>query len=276
MKISKWLSKVFLYVYKNKYIYNESLLIIKFVLKKKYHWIMLNKNYFLNEKELEMLNFFFINRLKGFPLSYLFNKCYFFSIKYKIYYDIFIPRFDTEIMVKYAMNLLSKNNYYEVLDLGTGCGVIALSIANKFSNIKVFGVDINISALKLSIYNALKMNLNNVFFFKSNWFSNINKNFNLIISNPPYINKNITFNCNNNDLKYESYYSLYSKFNGIRDIFYIINNAYNYLYKNGWLILEHSIFNRKYILKKFKKKYINIFSYKSYINNYCFVAGQKK
>ncbi len=277
MYIYKWLKKVKLY-YFNNYIYKESFILLKYVLKKNILWIIINmKNYKLNNLELQFLNFLLIRRLKGEPINYIIGKCYFLNFKYKIYFDIFIPRQDSEIMVEYIIYLIKINNFKFILDLGTGCGAIAISIAKIFPKIFVMGVDINYLSINLSKYNSFKLNLKNIFFNKSNWFSYFkkkNNKFDIIVSNPPYINK--YYNHYNNNLRFESYISLFSNYNGMKDIIYIILNSYYYLNNYGWLIIEHC-FTQVNIINFFFnfRGYYNIFNYKDYNNKFRFTVGQK-
>lgn len=280
MNIYYWLKNVNLYKSINKNIYNDSLYILKFVLKKDLSWIITNFDYKLKFFEINYLNIFLIRRLRGEPLCYIFNKCYFYSSSYEIYFDIFIPRKDTEIMVEYSINLIKKKYLFSILDLGTGCGVIALSIAKFFKYLYIVGLDINKSAINLCKYNSCKLNINNVFFYISNWFDWVKSNnllFDLIICNPPYINKYYFIkNKNINDLRFESYYSLFSSINGIKDIFFIINESFIYLNYDGWLILEHS-FNQMTIVQYFfyYRGYKNVYTYRDYSGNYRFTIGKK-
>ncbi len=278
MYIYKWLDNIKLYYIYNNYIYEDCLLLLKYVLNKNIIWIILNNKFYkLNYLELSFLNFLFIKRLKGYPINYIINKCYFLSLEYKVYFDVFIPRQDTELMVEYVIYLIKINNFKKILDLGTGSGVIAISIAKFCPKTYVFGIDINELCINLSKYNSLKLNVNNVFFIKSNWFSYFKKKkilFDIIISNPPYINK--YFFKFNNDIKFESYISLFSNNNGIKDIILIILNSYDYLYNYGWLIIEHCFTQIDVINFFFNfKGYYNIYSYKDYNNKFRFTIGQK-
>ncbi len=275
MNILSWLKKVNLF--KNFFLYKECLFLLKFILNKDVSWIIVNNDYILTSKELEILNIFFIKRLRGEPIYYILRRGFFLSFSYIIYPDIFIPRSDTEIMVEYVINLIKINNFFEILDLGTGVGVISLSIAKEFKYINITAIDINLNSINLAKYNSLKLNLHNINFFKSYWFSKISKNkfFDIIVSNPPYIDKNDF--CLNylNDLRFESYDSLVSKNNGLYDIIYIIYNSYFYLKNKGWLIIEHSFSHCDIIRYLFSKLYFNVFTYKDYTGNNRFTVGQK-
>ncbi len=275
MYINQWLEKVKLfYSYYNNDIINECYILLKYILKKSISWIIINSKIFkLNYIKLVFLNSLLYRRLKGEPIYYIINKFYFLSFKYKIYFDIFIPRQDSEIMVEFIIYLIKINNFNKILDLGTGSGVIAISISKYFSNIYILGLDINKLCINLAKYNSLKLNTNNVFFKKSNWFSYLKKNknlFHIIISNPPYLNKY------NDNIKFESYISLISNNNGLKDIIYIILNSYDYLYNYGWLIIEHCFSQLDVVIFFFNfKGYFNIFSYKDYNNKFRFTIGQK-
>ncbi len=279
MYIYKWFKKIKLfYTYYNKNIFNECLILLEYVLKKNILWIIINsKIYKINYLKLMFLNSLLYRRLKGEPINYIINKCYFLSFKYKIYFDVFIPRQDTEIMVELVIYLIKINNFKKVLDLGTGSGIIAISISKYFPKIYILGIDINKLCIKLAKYNSLKLNINNIYFKQSNWFSFFKKKivlFDIIISNPPYISN--FFDKYNNDIKYESYIGLFSNNNGMKDIILIILNSYKYLYNYGWLVIEHC-FSQVDIVNFFFnfKGYYNVFSYKDYNNKYRFTIGQK-
>ncbi len=278
MNIIQWFNYISIYKTYNCISYKDIFIILEYVLKKNVFWILSNLNFEIDNYKLNILNIFFIRRLRGEPIFYIINKGFFRHISYNIYFDIFIPRYDTEIMVDYTINLIKINNFSNILDLGTGSGIIALSIAKSCINSFVVGVDYNILSINLSKYNAYKLNINNVLFIKSNWFSNLGnkKNyFNIIISNPPYINKNDICFKQLNDLRFESYFSLFTKFNGIKDILLIIEQSYFFLKNKGWLIIEHSSDYVDIVKYLFSKKFYNIFSYKDYNNLYRFTIGQK-
>ncbi len=275
MDILSLLVNIKLYIYNNININKEYYIILSYVLKKSYIWIISNLNYIFNNNELNILYYLLIQRLRGVPISYLTNKCYFLNFSYKIYYDVFIPRKDTEIMVEHCLYLIKINNFNNILELGIGCGAISISIAKFFPYINILGIDFNVICLELSKYNCKIKKIFNINFIYSNWFSKIeNKKFNIIISNPPYINK--YSNNIKEDLRFESYLSLYSKNNGLNEIKYIIFNSYRYLLNYGYLIIEHC-FTQINLINYYLsiKGYFNIKNYKDYNNIFRFTEAQK-
>ncbi len=278
MKIKKWLNKILLYTYKNKYIYKESLILLSNVLKKNLLWIYLNLDYILVEKKLIFLNLYFIKRLRGEPIWYILNKCFFYKIYYKIYPDVFIPRIGTEIMLNYLLNLIKKYKLFNILELGFGSGGISLNIAKKYKNSFIWAVDKDDLILNLLKYNCNFLNIKNIIIYKSNWFDNINSSklnfFDLIVCNPPYLwSKD---NClNKGDLRYENYTSLVSSSKGLLDIIYIIKKSFFYLKINGFLIIEHSLLNLEKIVLNFKKYFYFVKTYKGLNYNYRFTIGKK-
>ncbi len=278
MNIYQWINSIKIYKISKNIIYNDIILILEYVFKKDKFWILSNIFMKIDKFKLYFLNLLLMKRLKGEPIAYIIKKGFFGFICYDIYPDIFIPRYDTEIMVEYAINLIKLNNFSTILELGLGSGIISLSIAKFCSKTFVTGVDINLMSVNLSKYNAYKLNINNVFFLQSNWFSFLGKKktkFDLIISNPPYINKDsISLNIFN-DLFFESYDSLVSAHCGVEDIKIIIKNSFNYLNNKGWLIIEHSSEHIDIVNYFFSKKFYNIFNYKDYNNLYRFTVGQR-
>lgn len=123
------------------------------------------------------------------PIQHILGYGYFMGEKFEVTKDTLIPRDETEILVRKAVDIINKNNYKLALDVGTGTGCIACMVAN-YSLAQVIGLDISSDALQIALNNASRLNLyNKAIFRKSDIFSNVRENekFDIIISNPPYI-----------------------------------------------------------------------------------------
>ncbi|MCW5197747.1 peptide chain release factor N(5)-glutamine methyltransferase [Buchnera aphidicola] len=275
MKIKKW-KKFASNVLAN---INNSILdidvLLTYVLNKPRSWILCYEDYDLNSKEIKMLNKLLIRRFYNEPLAYLIQTKEFWSLNFFISNKTLIPRPDSEILVEQSLMKI-KNYPYKILDLGTGCGNIAIAIAHSKLNCHVTGIDYSSEIINIARYNANNFNLKNIIFFCSNWFSSIcNTKYHIIVSNPPYISYKEFFFLKNN-LKFEPITALISKNNGFSDIIKIIKYSQDYLFNKGWLLIEHGWKQKKMIQKLFKLyNYINIQTYKDYSGKNRVTSGQK-
>lgn len=123
------------------------------------------------------------------PVQHIIGYGYFMGEKFEVTKDTLIPRDETELLVRKAVDIINKNNYKLALDVGTGTGCIACMIA-QYSLAQVIGLDISSEALQIALNNASRLNLyNKAIFRKSDIFSNVKENekFDIVVSNPPYI-----------------------------------------------------------------------------------------
>ncbi|URJ23685.1 peptide chain release factor N(5)-glutamine methyltransferase [Blochmannia endosymbiont of Camponotus sp.] len=177
-------------------------------------------------------------RKKGEPIAYLVGSKEFWSLDLKVSPGTFIPRPDTECLVRHVFNLL-KVSHLNVLDLGTGVGTIALALASERPNWNITGIDCQKQALFLAHRNKLLLNFKNVKFIYGNWFKYLRKKkFNLIVSNPPYIDKNDSC-LQSSDMFFEPKNALVSEQEGLEDLTIICKYSTQHLRQNGWLVLEH-------------------------------------
>ena len=148
-----------------------------------------------------------------------------------------IPRPDTELLVNLALEKLQPN--MRVADLGTGSGAIALSLASEQTQVQVFAMDYSLAALQVARDNAQKNKLNNVQFWQGSWLDAVADNsFDLIVSNPPYIEQDDP-HLKQGDLRFEPLSALASGDDGLDDIRLIIEQAKTTLKSNCYLIIEH-------------------------------------
>lgn len=190
----------------------------------------------LNENEICKINEMCSERIKHKPMQYILGVCEFMGLDFKVNSHTLIPRGDTEILVERAIEIVKKNNYNSVLDIGTGSGAIAVSIA-KYTNIHVDAVDISEGALKTAIENGSNNGVN-VNFFKSDLFSEVNEKYDIILSNPPYIEKDVIETLEPDVKDYEPLSALDGGNDGLDFYRRIINDIDSYLNKNGCVIFE--------------------------------------
>jgi release factor glutamine methyltransferase len=175
-------------------------------------------------------------RVNGVPVAHLTGIREFWSLPLKVNNSTLIPRPDTEILVETALDICSADA--NILDLGTGTGAIILALASERPKSSCIGVDCSADAVSLARENAQQLNISNVLFKQSNWFENVEGEFDLIVSNPPYIDKN-DVHLNQGDLRFEPVTALVSDDNGLADILLIARQAPHYLKKGGYLLIEH-------------------------------------
>ncbi|MFP3014077.1 MAG: peptide chain release factor N(5)-glutamine methyltransferase [Arsenophonus sp.] len=224
------------------------------------------------QKKLEhLLN----RRAIGEPIAYLVEEKEFWSLSIKVLPISLIPRSDTECLVEKALQLSSGKQWRKILDLGTGTGAIAIALASEYPEANVVGVDINDDIISLAKFNASNLSINNVKFYKSNWFSLIPiQKFDIVISNPPYIDKSDP-HLQEGDLRFEPKIALISPNNGLAYSQLIIEQSCNYLSNNGWLLLEHGCSQGKFIRELFLSHfYKNIVTFQDYSGNDRITVGQ--
>lgn len=263
MKISDWLKKANKLLKKNNN-NKEAEIFLEFVIKKPIVWIKTFDDYILNQYQLKILNELLERRaLKEEPVAYIIKECYFWSLKLYIYNIAMIPRVESEILVEKALEFIPYSSY--VLELGCGCGAITLALAKERPDCIFFGTDVCFKLINLSKYNAKKLNIKNVFFKYSNWFSELkNIYFDIIISNPPYIDI-----CDPHifigDLRFEPLTALVSSDKGLFDIKLITSQAKLFLKNKRYIIFEHGWNQAKKVNKILKKNsFTNIFTKKDY------------
>ncbi len=178
-------------------------------------------------------------RVQGIPIAYLIGKREFWSREFKVNHDVLIPRADTELLVELSLDIIPKNKPYRIIDLGTGSGIIAITLAAECANAQVTAVDVSQNALQIAQENAVTYGLKNIFFQQSQWFNEIEKiPFDLIVSNPPYIAKNDQ-HLQQGDLRFEPQQALVAANHGLSDIEIIAKTALDYLKSDGHLLIEH-------------------------------------
>ena len=176
-------------------------------------------------------------RKSGTPIAYITGYRDFWSLRLKVTPDTLIPRADTELLVETALTLKNVEKPCDVIDLGTGTGAIALSLANECPSWRITATDINPETLAVAKENAQNLELT-VSFKESAWFDAISDRFDLIISNPPYIESDDP-HLQQGDLRFEPAGALASGKDGLDDIRLLVKQALKHLKKDGYLLLEH-------------------------------------
>ena len=175
-------------------------------------------------------------RINGVPIAHLTGLREFWSLPLKVNDSTLIPRPDTEILVETALEFCKPQS--AILDLGTGTGAIILALASELPMTTCSAVDFNDDAVNLARENAAMLNINNVTIEQSNWFENVHGEFDVIVSNPPYIDEN-DHHLSKGDVRFEPLSALVAPENGLADIRLIATQARDYLFDNGSLLIEH-------------------------------------
>ena len=150
--------------------------------------IILNPKEPLNSVQAEIFKDLIERRKKGEPVAYLINQKEFWKNKFFFNKDVLIPRPDTELIIEQVIKIYSKNSQLQVLDIGTGSGCILLSILKERPNFYGTGIDISKKSINVSKLNAKQLNLiNRVKFFHSSVDNFKIGKYDLVVSNPPYI-----------------------------------------------------------------------------------------
>jgi release factor glutamine methyltransferase len=178
-------------------------------------------------------------RFSGEPIAYITGVREFWSMPLRINRHVLIPRPDTELLVEKALIRTPADEDTRILDLGTGCGAVALALARERPRAEVIGVDNSPEAVRVAKLNAKVLRIDNVTFLESNWFDAVRgQKFHTVVSNPPYvINRDDYLMAG--DLRFEPQDALAGGDDGLECIRAIIDRAHNYIVRQGWMLLEH-------------------------------------
>jgi release factor glutamine methyltransferase len=195
-------------------------------------------------------------RSKREPLQYIIGYTEFRGLKIKVGKGVLIPRPETELLVEEAIRIISKfeirNSKLKILDLCTGSGCVALSIAREFPDARIYGADTSEIAIGYARQNAELNGISNVIFMKGSLFEPIKKDnpeFNLIVSNPPYIKRNDIKSLQPEIKNWEPLKAIDGGEDGLYYYGAIISESKTFLRKDGFLMLELGI-NQSEVVKK--------------------------
>ena len=221
----------------------------------------------IDRKQEKIFNQSIELRATGMPMAYILGKKDFWSLTLHIDKNVLIPRPESEHLVERALKALPEKSFnYKILELGTGSGAIAISLAKERLNSSITATDISKKALSLAQHNASENNVYNIDFITSDWYQELKKmKFNSIVVNPPYIDQNNKSTYDESILKYEPEIALFANNKGRESIYSIIKESSYFLEPDGSLIMEHGFDQSKYcqgLMEEFGL--VNIISTKDY------------
>lgn len=258
-------------VYLNKYKVKEASIIAELIFANelKIDRLMLFMNY--NKKIDEEAKKHISENLKKIaidkmPYQYIVNKQNFFGRDFYVDKGVLIPRYDTECLVEKVLEKITDNN--TILDIGTGSGIIALTIALEKPSTKVLAIDISEKAIEISNTNKQLLDVKNVKIKKSNLFENVEyNNFDIIVSNPPYISNDELADMGVDTYMHEPHEALFSKQDGLYFYYEISKQAKNYLKNDGYLAFEIGYKQKDAVIDILRSfNYVDIESFKD-MNN---------
>ena len=230
------------------------------VLDKDRKYIILNLKKNLENYKLGYFKSLVEERSFGKPIAYLLEKKDFWKSEFLIKKGVLIPRPDTEVIIEQALKLNKNRLKQRILDIGVGSGCILLSLLKEEKNFYGTGIDISANCISLSKINAQRLGLiNRVKFFKSDIDNFSNGKYDLIISNPPYINKYDFKYLDKDVANFEPKLALYGGLDGLSEIRKVVKKSSELIKKNGKLILEIGFDQKNKVKNLLKNKgfYIN-------------------
>jgi len=205
-------------------------------------WLKTWPDKILSLADAERFDQLFQRRLEGEPVAFIIGTQGFWSLDLSVSPHTLIPRPETELLVETALEL-DLPGHSQVLDLGSGTGAIALALASEYPHWQLTAVDVQAQAVELAEQNRLAHQLDNVTIYQSNWFAGVanrqpQTKFNLIVSNPPYIEIDDA-HLFEGDVRFEPASALVSGTEGLDDLKLVIGQSCGFLAAAGWLLVEH-------------------------------------
>lgn len=245
-------------------------LIMQYILDKPRQYLLVYDNEILTLRQ-EVNYFKAIKKVsQGIPIQHITHLQEFMKMNFYVDSDVLIPRPDTEILVEEVIEIAKRTNAKKILDLCTGSGAIAVSLAKYIKNSKITAVDISKKALNIAERNAKSNGVENqITFVESDLFEKLPKEkYDIIVSNPPYIKKNIIKQLDK-EVQKEPEIALDGGYDGLDFYRKIIKTCDEYLKFNGYLCLEIGYDQKDEVIELIKNedKYTNIYSKKDLYDN---------
>ena len=233
----------------------DSELLLSKVLNKNREYMFLNHTETLNNELLQKFKVLLNRRKKKEPLAYILNHKEFWKNSFYIDKNVLIPRPDTEILIEEILKLYHKDRNLSVLDIGTGSGCIIISLLKDRPRFNGTAIDISKKAINIAKYNAKMHQLTHrIKFYKTSVDNFFKGKYDLIVSNPPYINKLSLKYLEKDILGYEPIQALEGGFDGFNVFNKIIKMSSILLKKGGKLVLEIGFDQKNEMLRILKKK----------------------
>lgn len=214
-------------------------LLMQFILNKPRQYLIVHDEEKITKEQENKLKEAMQKLISGTPLQHITNRQEFMKMDFYVNENVLIPRPDTEILVEEVIDIAKKINAKKILDLCTGSGAIAVSLAKYIEGSKITAIDISDEALKVAKQNAKNQQVEKqINFIQSDLFKNMpNEKFDIIVSNPPYIKKEIIKNLDL-EVQKEPHIALDGGYDGLDFYRKIVNESYQYLKYKGYLCLE--------------------------------------
>jgi release factor glutamine methyltransferase len=208
----------------------------------------------LSSTKLELFEDLLNRRLNREPLAYILGRKEFWSLEFNVTKDVLIPRPETEFLVETILQVFkyeasSPNRSFNILDLGTGSGIIAIVLAREIQSASILAIDYSEAALQVAVKNAAKQGVSDrVHFINSDWFAAIKsgEKFDLVVSNPPYVAREVLDKpCGNSPdalepevVGHEPRMALDGGLQGLQSIIQISEKLLSFLKPGGWFFME--------------------------------------
>jgi release factor glutamine methyltransferase len=218
----------------------ELRMLLGHILQREYAWLIAHDLDALDDSAAAQFELLVGRRIAGEPIAYLLGEREFYGRSFRCSPAALIPRPETELLVDTTLTRIAAVESADILDIGTGTGCIAITLALERSRASVTAIDVSPDALALARDNAQRLGATNIDFIESNWFAALADDalFNLIVSNPPYIapgNAHLT----QGDLRFEPAIALADAVDGLESYRQLLRGAVKHLLSDGWLIVEH-------------------------------------
>lgn len=245
-------------------------LIMQYILNKPRQYLIIYDDQVLTLRQ-EVDYFKAIKRLiNGEPIQHITHQQEFMKLSFFVNEDVLIPRPDTEILVEEVIKIAKKIKAKNILDMCTGSGAIAVSLAKYLDNVEITAVDISTKTLNVAKKNAKNNEVENkITFIESNLFENIvNEKYDIIVSNPPYIKKDVIKTLNK-EVQKEPKIALDGGYDGLDFYRKITHQSEEYLKFNGYLCFEIGYDQKKDVIKIIndERKFTGAYSKKDLCDN---------
>lgn len=249
---------------------NVARILLANLLNKSKEYLVINDKEELTEELLEKYDKYLKQIIAGYPLQYITHNQEFMRLNFYVDENVLIPQPDTEILVEEVIKICDnecKNKDIKILDLCTGSGAIAISLGKYIQNSEITAIDISKEALEVATKNA-ETNEVKIKFIKSNMFENISDKYDIIVSNPPYIETKVISELPK-EVQNEPRLALDGGEDGLNFYREIAKNAYKYLKTNGFLVIEIGYNQKDTVIEILSNetKYKNIECIKDLSNN---------